>query len=362
MTDKEVRVGVVGTGGFANSVHMRGYQQHPRANITGVCDIEIDRASRAARTFGAEFITDDYNELIARDDIDAIDIVTPNVLHAPVALAALKAGKHVICEKPLTMNYGEAQQLERAAEEAGTVTGVNFSYRGHPAARYVQYLVSRGHIGRIFHVNAFYMQGWLSNPKTPIVWRLQKEMTGTGVLGDLGAHVIDLVEWMTGQKITEVVADMTTFVKERPLADGSGMGQVDVDDGATFLSRLDGGGMGTFVSSRNATARGNYQRIEIYGDQGSLVYGFDDTNHIEAALGPVFVREGQMLSIPVPARFTPRDGGFGWTENVSNFIDAILDGKQMDPNFAHGIRNQQVLEAVAMSAQERRWVSLPLKS
>lgn len=360
MTDNEVRVGVVGTGGFANSVHMQGYRQHPGANLVGVCDIDIGRANRAAETFGAGFVTDDYHELVTRDDIDAIDIVTPNVLHTPVALAAFKAGKHVMCEKPLTMNYAEAQQLARAAEEAGTVTGVNFSYRGHPAARYVKYLIEKGNIGRIFHVNAFYMQGWLTYPKSPMVWRLQKEMTGTGVLGDLGAHVIDLVEWMTGEQITEVVADMTTFIKQRPLADGSGMGEVDVDDGATFLARLNGGGMGTFVSSRNATARGNYQRIEIYGDAGSLVYSWDDTDHIEAALGPVFVREGQMLSIPVPARFTPRDGQYGWTENVSNFIDAIIDGKEMEPNFSHGIRNQEVLEAITMSVQDRRWVSLPL--
>lgn len=360
MDNNKVRVGVVGTGGFANTVHMTGYRDHPQAIVAGVCDIDISRANQAAKTFGAEFVTDDYNELVTRDDIDAIDIVTPNVLHVPIALAALKAGKHVMCEKPLAMSYAEAQQLAKAAADSGTVTGVNFSYRGHPAARYVHYLIQKGHIGRIFHVNAFYMQGWLTYPKVPLVWRLQKKLTGTGVLGDLGAHVIDLVEWMTGEKITELVADMKTFIKERPLLDGSGMGEVDVDDGATFLTRFDGGGMGTFVSSRYATAQGNYQRIEIYGDAGSLIYSWDDTNHIEAALGPVFVREGQMLKIPVPDRFRPRDGKYGYTENVSNFIDAIIQGKVMVPGFKQGIRNQEVLEAVAISAQERRWVELPL--
>jgi len=358
MTDI-VRVGVVGTGSFANFVHMRGYRDHPSAVVKGVCDIDLNRAEKAARDFGADFVTDDFNELVARDDIDAVDIVTPNVIHAAVALAAFKAGKHVICEKPLAMSFAEAQEMAEAARQAGTINGVNFSFRGHPAARYARDLVAQGQIGRIFHVNAFYMQGWLSSPKTPIVWRLKKDMTGTGVLGDLGSHIIDLVEWMTGGRITSLVADMKNFIDQRPLADGSGMGEVDVDDGTTFLTRFDNGAMGAFVSSRYGTARGNYQRVEIYGDAGSMVYLWDDTGHIEAALGPVFVREGQLLSIPVPARYRPRDGGTGFTENVSNFIDAIVDGKEMLPNFEDGLRSQEVLEAIEMSARDRNWVSIP---
>lgn len=358
MSKSEVRIGVVGTGGFANQVHMPGYRDHPRANIVGVCDIILERAEAAAKRFGASFVTDDYKELVSRDDIDAIDISTPNDVHVPIALAAIKAGKHVICEKPLAMNFSEAQELINAAKETGAKTGVNFTYRGHPAARYAQYLISRGHIGKIFHVNALYMQGWLVNPETPIVWRLQKAVTGTGVLGDLGSHVIDLAMWFTGAKITSVVADMRTFVEERPLPGGSGKGKVDVDDASTFLTRFDNGAMGTFVSSRNATARGNYQRIEVYGDEGALVYSYDDKDYLEAALGH-FAKEYQMLKIPVPARFRPRDGGTGFTENVSNFIDAIIEDKEMVPNFTHGLQNQEVLDAVSMSAEDGTWVSIP---
>lgn len=358
MAQSEVRVGVVGTGGFANQVHLPGYQAHPKAKVVGVCDIILDRAKAAAEEFGATIVTEDYNDLIDRDDIDAIDVATPNNVHVPIALAAIKAGKHVICEKPLAMSYGEAKELIDAAKAAGAKTGVNFSYRGHPAARYARDLISSGQIGRIFHINAFYMQGWLVNPKTPIVWRLQKDITGTGVLGDLASHVIDLTMWFTDTKITSVVGDMTTFTEERPLLDGTGKGKVDVDDASTFLARYENGAMGTFVSSRNGTARGNYQRIEVYGDKGGLVYSWDDKDHLEASLGDD-ARAYKWLKIPVPDRFTPRDGGLGWTENVSNFIDAIIEDKEMVPNFQDGLDNQEVLDAVSISAENGSWVSLP---
>ncbi len=355
MSKSEVNVGVVGTGGFANQVHMTGYQQHPRANIAGVCDINLDAAKQAAETFGAGFITDDYNELVTRDDIDAIDIVTPNVLHAPVALAAIKAGKHVISEKPLAMSYAEAQEMGKAADAASTLTGVNFTYRGHPAARYAKQLIEQGHIGRIFQINAFYMQGWLSNPRVPMVWRLQKDMTGTGVLGDLGSHIIDLVEWLTQGRITSLTADMETFVKQRPLPGGAGIGDVEVDDATSFLTRFDNGALGTFVSSRNATAQGNYQRVEIYGDAGSLIYLWEDPENIQTGA----LKDPRLTKAPVPDEFKARDGRYGFTENVSNFIDAIADDGKMSPSFADGVRAQQVMEAIVTSAQGQSWVSIP---
>jgi len=359
MAKSEVRMGMIGTGGFANGVHMPGYRNHPGATIAGVCDPILDRAKAAAETFGASFVTDDYKKLIARDDIDAVDIVTPNVFHIPIALAAIEAGKHVICEKPLAMNVAEARELVHAAKGSGCKTGVNFSYRGHPAARYVKSLISEGRIGRVFHVTASYLQGWLVSPDTPLVWRLQKHLTGTGVLGDLASHIIDLTMWFTGARITSVVGDMNTFTHERPLPDGSGRGKVDVDDATTFLTRFDNGAMGTFVSSRNGTTRGNYQRIEIYGEKGALVYGWDEKDHIEACLGYP-ADQKQMAQMAVPDRFKPRDGSHGFTENVSNFIDAILEDKEMTPNFEDGLANQEILDAVAISAREGTWVSLPL--
>ena len=357
MAQSEVRVGVVGTGGFANFAHMPGYQAHPKARIAGVCDIILDRAKAAAERFGATIVTEDYRELVNRDDIDAIDVVTPNNVHVPIALAAIRAGKHVMCEKPLGMNFAEAQELIDAAKETRAKTGINFSYRGHPAARYAKDLISGGQIGKIYHVNAFYMQGWLVNAKSPIVWRLQKEMTGTGALGDLASHIVDLTMWFTDAKITSVVGDTSTFLDERPLPDGSGNGKVDVDDGCDFLARYDNGAMGTFVSSRYGTSRGNYQRIEVYGEKGGLVYSFEDKDNLEVSLGDD-AKAYKWLTVPVPGSFTPRDGNTGWTENVSNFIDAIIEDKEMVPDFQDGLNNQAVLDAVAISAENRSWVKV----
>lgn len=359
MAQSEVRMGIVGTGGFANEAHMPGYHAHPKAKIVGVCDIVLDRAKAAAEKFGATVITDDYKELIGRDDIDAIDVATPNNVHVPIALAAIKAGKHVMCEKPLAMNIDEARELIAAAKATGAKTGVNFTYRGHPASRFAKDLIATGQIGKLYHINAFYMQGWLVNPKSPIVWRLQKEFTGTGALGDLASHIVDLAMWYADAKITSVVADMTRFVDERPKLDGSGNGKVDVDDSATFLTRFEGGAMGTFVSSRYGTARGNYQRIEVYGDKGALVYNWEDKDHLVVSLGDD-ARTYRWQTVAVPDSFTTRDGRQGWTENVSNFIDAIAEDKEMSPNFEDGLANQEVLDAVSISAEKGTRVSLPL--
>ena len=337
------------------------YQQHPQVKLVGVCDIDPLLAEESAKTFGAQFTTTDFTELVERNDIDAIDIVTPNVAHAPIALAAMEAGKHVMCEKPLAMSYHQARDMARVAQDTGVKNGINFVYRHHPAAQYARYLIKQGYIGRIFQINAAYMQGFLIDPEVPLVWRLQKVMTGTGVLGDLGSHIIDLIEWLTGQQIVSLVSDMQTFIHQRPLVDGSGVGQVDVDDSTTF----NGGAMGTFVSSRYATARRNYQRIEIYGDQGALVYKWEDTDHLKASIGPAFVNEAQWASISIPDRFKEisreESSQNHFTQNLKNFIQSIIDDREMQPNFQDGLRNQEILEAVEISARDRRWIDLPLE-
>ncbi len=367
MTDNCVRVGMIGTGNWANAGHLHVYQKHPRAKLIGVCDVVSEKAQRAAEKFGAGFATTDYSALLARDDIDAVDIATPNVMHAPIALAALGAGKHIICEKPMAMNYREAWAMAQAVRGAGVKTAINFVYRGHPAAQFAHHLVQEGYIGRIFQVNAFYMQSWLVDPQMPLVWRLQKGVTGTGTLGDLGSHIIDLAEWITGERIKTLLADMQTFVPERPLLDNSGIGQVDVDDGANFLARFENGAMGTFVSSRYGTGHQNYQRLEVYGEQGALIYSVDDVDHIQVALGPAFVKERVMTSMPVPRRFKSSDESSHFARQnrpgiIHAFIEAILDDKEMQPNFEDGLRNQEILEAIEISAHERRWVDLPLNN
>jgi predicted dehydrogenase len=365
MTNEYVGIGMIGTGSWANAGHLNFYSKNPKARLVAVCDIIAERATAAAKQFGAEFASTSYEEVIARDDVEAIDIATPNVLHAPIALAALKAGKHVICEKPMAMNYREAVAMTQAAQQVGVKTAINFVYRCHPAAQFARHLVQEGNIGRIFQVNAYYLQGWLVDSEVPLVWRLQKEMTGTGVLGDLASHIIDLVEWMSGERIQTVMADMQTFITERRLPGGSGSGRVDVDDAANFLVRFGNGALGTFTNSRYAAGLRNHQGVEIYGEKGALIYAVDDADHIQAALGPAFIKEQIMVRIPVPRRFKPADeSNFFSRQNraghIYNWIEAILEDKEMFPNFQDGLRNQEVLEAIEISARERRWVDLPL--
>ena len=199
------------------------------------------------------------------------------------------------------------------------------------------------------------MRRFLIDPKVPLVWRLQKAMTGTGVLGDLGSPIIDLVEWLTDQRIVSLWPICRPLSMSGLLPDGSGMGQVNMDDGATFLARFVNGAMGTFVSSLYATARRNHQRVKIYGDQGALVYQWEDTDHLQAAVGPVFVDEGQWMSMPIPQRFKATE-----PEESANFTQSIIEDKEMQPNFQDGLRNQEILEAVETSARDRHEVDLPL--
>lgn len=201
------------------------------------------------------------------------------------------------------------------------------------------------------------------NRQAPLSWRLQREMTGTGVLGDLGSHLIDLAEWISGEQITMVMADLHTFVHERPLPDGSGAGPVEVDDLANFLTRFAGGARGVFSSSRYATGRRNYQGLEIYGEQGALAYSVDEPDQLWAALGPAFVTEQVLTPIPVPRRFKAADESDYFSRQnrggqIYAFIEAIQAGKAMTPNFQDGLRNQAVMEAIEVSGREGRWVEV----
>ncbi|XOV86482.1 MAG: Gfo/Idh/MocA family protein [Pseudomonadota bacterium] len=351
-----VRVGVVGTGKWANNVHLAAYQDHPLAQVVGVCDISLKRAQQAAARFGAEFATIDYGELIARDDVDAIDVITPNVNHAEVVLAAIGAGKHVMCEKPMAMNVAEAREMFEAATAANIKAGVNFTWRNAGAARYAKHIVQTGQLGRIYHVYGSYISDFGRYKEIPLIWRLQKRFAGTGALGDTGSHIIDLVEWITGERITRLIADLNTFVKERPLTDGSGVGEVDVDDAVSILARLEGGGMGTLHSTFYGTAQGMEQKVEIFGEKGALALRWQNQQTISLSVGH-FADENQMLEVPIPERFKAPDHQLK-RQNIYSFVEAISQDKKMSPDFQDGLRNQTVIDAVVASARSGNWVTV----
>jgi predicted dehydrogenase len=302
---------------FMGAAHSHAWRTAPRffdlplqPQLTAVAGRNADGVRAAAGKLGWESAETDWRRLIERDDIDLVDICTPGDTHAEIAVAALEAGKHVLCEKPLANSVDEAERMAAAAEAAakrGVFAMCGFSYRRTPALALAQRMVEEGRLGTIRHVRAQYLQDWLSDENAPMTWRLDKGKSGSGSLGDIGAHIIDTAQWLTGQKIAGVSALLETFVPERPLAGnlvglgGQGdagaeapRGAVTVDDAAIFSARFDGGAasagaVGVFEATRYALGRKNAMRLELNGTKGSLAFDFEDMNVLsfyEAADSP----------------------------------------------------------------------------
>jgi predicted dehydrogenase len=387
---RELRVGLVGYA-FMGAAHSqawrtvnRVYDLPAQARMTLICGRDAGKVADAADRLGWEAYTTDWRELVARDDIDVVDVCTPGDSHAEIALAALAAGKHVLCEKPLANTVEEARAMAAAAATArasGVRSMCGFNYRRVPAVTMMRDLVAAGRLGVIRHVRATYLQDWIVDPQFPLVWRLRKDRAGSGALGDIGAHIIDLTQFVTGQRITGVSAVTETFVKERPLpADSQGLagtvdgsaapvdgsapvtGTVTVDDAAVFVARLDGGALATYEASRFATGRKNALRVEINGSLGTVAFDLERLNELEfydAALpaaeqgfSRVLVTEGDH---PYMSAWWPPGHLIGYehsfTHQMRDFVEAIATGTDPAPSFADGLQVQLVLDAVTRSAE-----------
>lgn len=374
---------------FMGAAHSQGWRTAPH-----FFDLPIDPVMRviagrnrdgveaAAAKLGWQEASTDWRALLERDDIDLFDICTPGDSHKEIALAALAAGKHVLCEKPLANSVAEAEEMAAAAAEArrlhGTVAMVGFTYRRLPAMQLARKLIADGRLGEIRHVRAQYLQDWISDAAAPLSWRLDKEKAGSGALGDIGAHIVDLTQYITGQQITEVSGSLRTFVKERPKpASFSGlsgtasdeMGPVTVDDAATFLANLSGGAIGVYEATRFAYGRKNALRIEINGSLGSLAYDFEDMNvlHFFDATEPAETAGFQRIVVTEPehayiSHWWPAGHGLGYehgfTHQVVDLLGAIAEGVAATPTFADGLQVQRVLDAVERSSATRAWVGL----
>ncbi|WP_442931237.1 Gfo/Idh/MocA family protein [Micromonospora sp. NBC_00389] len=361
----------------------RVYDLPARARMALICGRDTAKVADAADRLGWDAYTTDWRDLINRDDIDVVDICTPGDSHAEIALAALAAGKHVLCEKPLANTVAEARAMTAAAETAraaGVRSMCGFNYRRVPAVTMMRQLVADGRLGVIRHVRATYLQDWIVDPQFPLVWRLQKDRAGSGALGDIGAHIIDLTQFVTGQRITGVSAVTETFVKERPLpagssglaatvdgggpVDGTGAatGPVTVDDAAVFVARLDGGALATYEATRFATGRKNGLRVEINGSLGSVVFDLERLNElefydasrpsVEQGFSRILVTEGEH---PYMSAWWPPGHIIGYehsfTHQMRDFIEAIATGVDPAPSFADGLQVQLVLDAVTRSAE-----------
>jgi predicted dehydrogenase len=384
-------VGMVGHA-FMGAAHSQAWRSAPRffdlpltPTMQVVCGRDQARVAEAAERLGWAETETDWRRLLARPDIDLVDICTPGDTHAEIAIAALEAGKHVLCEKPLANTVAEAEQMVAAAERAaadGVRAMVGFTYRRVPAIALARQLVAEGRIGDIRHVRAQYLQDWIADPEAPLSWRLDKDKAGSGSLGDIGAHIIDLAQHITGEVITEVSGQLETFVKERPVAAGdtagtlggggasTERGPVTVDDAAVFIARMSGGALGVFEATRFATGRKNAIRIEVNGSRGSLAFDFEDMNVLELfdASEPAETAGFRRILVTEPghpyvAAWWPAGHGLGYehgfTHQVVDLVRAIADGTDPSPTFADGLQVQRVLAAVETSSDTRSWQQIP---
>jgi predicted dehydrogenase len=368
-------VGMVGYA-FMGAAHSQAWRTAPhvfdlplRPAMAALCGRNATAVRAAAARLGWAATETDWRALVKRDDVQLVDVCTPGDGHAEVAIAALEAGKHVLCEKPLANTLDEAEAMAAAADRAaarGVRAMTGFNYRRVPAVALARQLVTDGRIGQIRHVRASYLQDWLVDPESPLTWRLQRERAGSGALGDLGAHIVDLAQYLTGELIAGVSAATATFVRERPL-EGGGSGPVTVDDAAVFTARLASGALASFEATRFATGRKNQLRIELNGERGSLAFDLERLNELQfcdrdeepatAGFRTILVTEP---GHPYLSAWWPPGHVLGWehtfTHEVRDLVTAIATGTDPAPSFRDGLQVQRVLAAVEQSAtRESAW-------
>jgi predicted dehydrogenase len=372
--------------GFMGAAHSQGWRTAPRFFDLGVgpemaviVGRDPERTEAARQQYGWQTASTDWRAVVADPDIDVVDICSPGSSHVEVAIAALEAGKHVLCEKPLANTVAEAEAMTAAAAAArahGVRAMVGFSYRRVPAIAFAKQLVEAGRLGTVRQVRALYLQDWLADADGPMTWRLDKALAGSGSLGDIGAHAIDLAEHVTGAQLTTVSGTLETFVTERPLlADGVGLsgtasserGQVTVDDAAFFLGRLAGGAadgaIGSFEATRYATGRKNGLTLEISGSDGAIQFDLESMNELRFydATAPAGEQGFQRILVTEPehpymAAWWPTGHLIGYehtfSHEVKDFVEAIVAGTDPSPSFEDGLHVQRVLDAVERSAAD----------
>ncbi|MGA5406741.1 Gfo/Idh/MocA family protein [Streptomyces lavendulocolor] len=375
-------IGMVGYA-FMGAAHSQGWRTVGRVFdlplrpvLAAVCGRDATAVRAAADRHGWAATETDWRDLVARDDVDVVDVCTPGDSHAEIAVAALEAGKHVLCEKPLANTVAEAEAMAAAAARArarGQAAMVGFNYRRVPAMAYARELVADGRLGALRHVRLTYLQDWLVDPDFPLTWRLEREHAGSGALGDLGAHIVDLAQYLAGEPIVGVSALTETFVRERPLpagapaglsaSGGAGRGTVTVDDAALFTGRLASGALVSFEATRMAAGRKNALRLEINGARGSLAFDLERLNELSFYDGGEPARSAGFRRIlvtepdhPYLEAWWPPGHALGYEHTFAHqardLVHAIASGTEPAPSFADGLRVQRVLAAVEESAEK----------
>ncbi len=374
-----IGVGVFGYA-FMGKAHTSAYKTLPYMvypppaipRLVAVAGRSEEAVRRAALRYGYERYYTDWRELIADPDVQLFDNSGPNNMHAEPCIAAAQAGKHIICEKPLARTSEEALKMLNAVTKAGVKQMVAFNYRFVPAIRQAYELVKSGALGQIYHFRAVYLQEWLTDPGFDMVWRLDKTLAGSGALGDLGAHIIDLARFLVGEP-ESVMAQTKTFIQERPAACGEGRARVSVDDAFEALLRFENGAVGTIEASRFAPGRKNYQLIEINGSKGSIAFNLERMNELQVFWRDEGFRETRGFSDvlvtephhPFMEHWWPQGHIIGWehtfVHEIAHLLDAIVNAKDVAPygaTFEDGYKNAVICDAILQSAQEDRRVTI----
>ncbi|GAA4661220.1 Gfo/Idh/MocA family protein [Arthrobacter cryoconiti] len=323
---------------------------------------DSEAVAAAGRKYGWSESATDWREVISRDDIDIVDICAPGWLHAQIATAALAAGKHVLVEKPLANSVAEAESMlaaAQAARSAGVRSMVGFTYRRIPALTLARQLIADGRLGTIRQVRASYLQDWLTDESAPMTWRLRKETAGSGALGDIASHAIDQIQYLLGQRVTEVNGRLHTFVPQRP--GPNGLETVSVDDAVWATLALDGGAVASVEVSRVALGQKNALRVEVYGTGGSITFNLENPNELYFFDGtdPKDVQGFRRILVTEPehpyiAGWWPQGHVLGWehsfTHQIRDFLLNIQNGTDPSPSFEEGLAVQRVLAGIETSA------------
>ncbi len=379
MANKQLNIGLVGYG-FMGRAHSNAFLQAPRffplpykPVLKAVCARNPDRAKAFAANWGYESVESDWRALVERRDIDVIDIASPNDTHAEIAIAAARAGKMVLCEKPLGRNGDEARQMVSAVEKAGVRNMVWYNYRRVPAVTLIKSMVDNGRLGRVFHYRAKFLQDWTISSDLPQggegLWRLDVAVAGSGVTGDLLAHCIDTAMWLNGP-IAEVTAMTETFIKERKHNLSGRVEPVGIDDASAFLCRFANGSLATFEATRYARGHKALYTLEINGEHGSAFWDLHDLHRLqffdhkdEGALRgwkSIHITDGDhpyMKRWWVPGLQIGYEHTF--THQFADFLEALGSGRSAEPTFRDGLATDLVTDAVLQSAKTRKWEPVP---
>jgi predicted dehydrogenase len=362
---------------FMGKAHSNGWHQASRffglpANLRlkTICGRNRAAAKKAAVQFGWENVETDWRRIIDDPEIDIVDICTANDTHSEIAIAAAQARKAVLCEKPLARNVREAEAMVRAVQRARVVNMVCHNYRRIPAVALAKQMIEQGEIGdRIFHFRARYAQDWIVDPKFPLVWRLRSDVAGSGALGDIFSHIVDLARYLVGE-FSEVCATMETFVKQRPVESGRRKkAKVTVDDAVTMIGRFRNGALASLEGTRFAPGRKNSITLEINGNGGSLFFDLEEMNRLKfynmrdprdrQGFRDILVTE---RSHPYMDKWWPPGHIIGYehtfTHTIADFVKAVVARRSVHPTFGDGLQNQRVVDAVTRSARTKKWIKL----